>query len=134
MCLNGTAWAQALSKAGAIMLLSLIQTQQPYISSCRRRWAPSPFPSLVREAHRKGRLVAAGECWWHSPLPTTGSPVLSWGCLPAQSKISFSVEILILLGTGEAAAAGAVQPSDPRGSNPCRMFPLPQHSSGLLRG
>lgn len=61
LCLNGTAWAQALSKAGAIMLLSLIQAQQPHISSCRGCWAPSPFFSLVREAYRQGRC--GGSKW-----------------------------------------------------------------------
>lgn len=60
LCLSGTAWAQALSKAGAVMLLSLIQAQQPYLISSSATTLDAELPalffvSLVREAQRQGR-------------------------------------------------------------------------------
>lgn len=83
----------------------------------------------------------AGQVWWQrvsaggiplcSPLPAQSCPGAAF---QPKAKFASAMEILILLGTGEAEAAGTVQPSDPRGSNPCRIFPLPQHSPGLLMG
>lgn len=50
------------------------------------------------------------------PLPAQCCPGAAF---QPKAKFASAMEILILLGTGEAAAAGTVQPSDPRGSDPC---------------
>lgn len=70
--------------------------------------------------------LQAGQVWWQqvSPGDILLCPPLPAQCCPGaafqpKAKIASAMEILILLETGEAAAARTVQPSDPRGSNPC---------------
>lgn len=68
----------------------------------------------------------AGQVWWQ-PVSAGGIPhclPLPAQCCPGaafqpKAKFASAMEILILLGTGEAVAARRVQPSDPRRSNPC---------------
>lgn len=115
LCLNGTAWAQALSEAGDIMFLSLIQHSNPTVAAVGDAELPALFSAWWGKPTGRAGVVATSGCWWDSPLPTTASPALSWGCFPAQSKHASAMEILILLGTWKAASEGASSAKWPKG-------------------
>jgi len=114
-----TAWGQTLSKMETVMLLSLTQALVPTAAAAGD--AGFPVPSVGGQGKPTGRAAAAAavDAGGHRRQPGTDPVLPPDASSQHPAKFASSMEILILPGRGEAAIAGGVQSSDPRGSNPC---------------